>query len=726
MRKLKSKSRRLLKALPIMLACMGLIGSTAAAESVKPSETINNRVTVDEESYSINGESTAHEGELDAVYGGGDEETAGDVSYNQTTINGGRIGSAIGGASTTGDVTNNSITITDGEIENVTGGIGLVNQSLGNSTGNVTGNRIVIRGGTISFVSGGEIAYTYTVEDGNALTNLTLMLGKGDVSDNTIEIRGGTITGGVTGGAAMSGTSHENRIMISGGSLEGQIIGGRSQAGAVQNNTIEISGGEINGSLIGGLSNTGAVNDNVIVISGMPDLTDAYLIGAVTSASADGNTLTIRTTGLTAKNISDFDNLNFELDENVRAGATVITLTDESGTDLGDTKISMNANGRSRLTTNDQLNLIVNQNGIRALDSSSDVDEGSGSSGGLNYDDVMYRGTEKYELGMNLSEDGTALVATVGEYIPEYVPILPMEPPAVEIRPEKDGEFADTQVEDVEHVQEQHGYEIFMNTGGGHLKTKTGNGSYIKSNMGSIDLGIARHFQRNSSILSFAPVFEYGFGDYDAYLPRGEHGYGHQKYMAGGAIIRSFNNSGFYYEGSLRGGQSKTTYSTNDFERKGQKTYVHYKADAPILLGHLRVGNQWRLGRDNLLDVYGYYAYARQGSASTTLNLGDRYNFSSTDSGRFRTGYRLTSRLSPISQLYTGLAFQYDLNSDATSKVNGHEKLTLGKDGASGMLEVGWLIRPLRENPWAIDIHATGWIGLQEGVTAMAKLKKVF
>ena len=74
------------------------------------------------------------------------------------------------------------------------------------------------------------------------------------------------------------------------------------------------------------------------------------------------------------------------------------------------------------------------------------------------------------------------------------------------------------------------------------------------------------------------------------------------------------------------------------------------------------------------------------------------------------------------------------MNSDSTSKVEKVEanrladgdNLTFGKDGASGMIEIGWLMRPLKDNPWTLDIHATGWIGMQQGVTAMAKVKKAF
>ena len=234
-------------------------------------------------------------------------------------------------------------------------------------------------------------------------------------------------------------------------------------------------------------------------------------------------------------------------------------------------------------------------------------------------------------------------------------------------------------------------------------------------------------------VFTFAPTFTYSYGNYNTYLPSGARGGGNQQYGAGGVIIRNFNNSGFYYECSARAGRSHSKYVTDEFPLTSHP-HMSYTTNATVLLGHLRVGNQWRLGKNNILDVYGYYAYAHTGSSDTELSIGNHCSFDSTDTSRLRTGYRLTSRLNAMSRLYTGLAFQYDTNSDAIAKVEGHSSNNLsadqyptyGKDGASGMLEIGWLYRPIKENPWTIDLHATGYVGMQEGVTAMAKVKKSF
>ncbi len=719
-----------------MIACAGLIGyqPLTMAEDVRPeSDTVNNSVTVDDETYNVNDDVSTHDGALDNVYGGGSEGSTSDVAYNQVSITGGVVENVIGGVSSAGNVENNTVVIDGGEITNAVGGLTVVNGTVNESAGDVTGNRIIIHGGTIKFVSGGEIGYVYPLDDG-----LIDALGRGTVADNVVEISGGKIDGNVIGGAALKGSALNNSIEITGGAFNGSIIGGLvedpSEESQVTGNSITIRLDEDN--------NPNAAFDEI----------DAYLIGGMVgdgeggySYRAAGNTLNIGAIGVKAKNIYGFENINFDLPSSATKDVTVLTLT-EGATDLAGTHLSINTHGDAQLDTNDQFKLIVNDNGLNFADGETarsyalDGDNTLvGSIDDMTYSRVMNRGSVGYELDLVPSEDGTTFLATVGEVIPQAGVI---DPPVPQPKDYKD--FFSSMAEDFEHVHDQRGFEIFFNTGGGRLKTKTGGGNYMTTTMGSYDLGIARHFKGDSHVLSFAPVFEYGHSKYDVtfqsrYLGRAR-GEGHQQYAAGGVVVRNFNAGGFYYEGSLRAGRTNTTYATHDFvnvEVHNADVYYHrkymkYHAESPVVMGHVRVGNQFRLGRNHVLDLYGIYSYTRLGSSNADLNLGNHYHFSSTDSGRLKVGYRLTSRLNPISQLYTGLAYQYDTTSDSTSEERGiensdaRELRTKGKDGSSGMIELGWLMRPLNDSPWTIDLNATGWFGMQKGVSAMAKLKKAF
>ena len=717
MRKIKNKKRRLIGKL--MIACALLTGcSAAAAADVKPETASNNRVEINDGEYSINGETTEYEEDIDRVYGGGDEDGIDTAYGNSVEIDGGTIEGVIGGVSESGSAVNNRVEINGGTVENAIGGVTSFSLDEQNTVGDVLNNEVIVNGGEVGYVSGGEIGLSYSDSDMNVSDEYFQQTPV--VGSNRVRIGAdGKITGGVIGGAAYNGRVVNNSIEIESGLVEGEVI-----AGLIRNPSGEYR-----------------LSGNSISINGSPDLSGAYLIGgmlggeiAVSSDRVFDNTLNINTSEITAKNIAGFQNVNFNLPSSVSAGSKVLTLTD-GVTDLSGMHLTVNAHADSDLDAHQQFSLIVNKNGFNGvgngLATSAALDGDDVSLGNMTYTGIMTKGASfDYDLALDLSDDGSSFDAFVGaQRVNENVmpPVLSPVQNLINLPTEAEQDaLEDTQARDVETIHEQRGFEVFGNVGGGHLKTKTGNGSYVKSNMGTYDLGFARHFKHDSSILTFAPVFEYGHGSYDSRLASGVNGSGNQTYIAGGVIARSFNNSGFYYEGSIRAGKNKTDYASNNFTRGGQETRVSYNVDAPIVTGHVRVGNQFRMGKNHLLDVYGFYIYSRQNASHTELNLGDHYRFSSVNSGRFRTGYRLTSRLSSISQLYTGLAFQYDNNSDSSATCEGIKTVSVGQSGSSGMLELGWLLRPIRNNPWTLDIQTTGWIGIQEGFTAMAKVKKAF
>lgn len=255
---------------------------------------------------------------------------------------------------------------------------------------------------------------------------------------------------------------------------------------------------------------------------------------------------------------------------------------------------------------------------------------------------------------------------------------------------------------------------VFIGAGGGSFRNKTGNGSFIDSTFKGFDVGFGRSLEYASGSLVFAPIFEYATGDYDSYLDDGMHGRGNTKYIAGGFIGRKTFKSGLYIEASARGGKTERDFSSDTMTSNGNPIFVHYdKKSAPIFAGHLRIGKQLRMNKNNLLDMYGIYFHAHQGSMDLNLSTGEDYHFNGATSARTRLGYRLTTRTSKISRIYSGLAFQY-------------EHASSGNHGASGMLELGWLIKPNKTNSWMLDLNATGFVGHQKGVSATLKLQKEF
>mgnify|MGYP007069842998 CR=1 FL=1 len=491
----------------------------SAAESVQPENASENSVTVNETNYDVNGTTTASEGDYDIVYGGGSERNTGDANSNTVTINGGNFNGVFGGMSTRGSVFGNRIVVNGGTISGgVAGGVVFIPYSGTGVLGNVYGNLVVINGGTIGFVSGGEIAYANP--SGESTPDFT-QYSSGSVYDNTTEVHGGKITDGISGGSALTGSAFGNKIIITGGTISGSIIGGEVR---YQTANSKVTG-------------------NTIYILGSPDLSGATLIGGLLSGgslgnsySSDGNTLNIYTSGLTVQNIYGFGGINFFVPGYaINSSTPILTLTGGT-TSLNLDTVGIQFAGDSTLNTGDTVNLISNTNGLDTGDTTS-------------ADITVTRGvTSIYD--MNLANSGSGLMGSVGNRrgdtvnvpsipVPNIAPVVSINPVLAPhdinfgIEVDDNGNFLspeEAHAQAVENVREQHGYEVFMNTGFGHMKTKTGGGTYIKSDNTTIDLGMARTLMNDNSRTYIAPVVEYNHGTYEGHLRDGIDGDGNTKY----------------------------------------------------------------------------------------------------------------------------------------------------------------------------------------------------
>ena len=562
--------------------------------------------------------------------------------------------------------------------------------------------------------------YSGTVSANNA--------GSANVAYNILRFNGGRVYLTINGGN-YSGSIRGNEFTFNGGVFSLNMYDTNNYSGDITGNTFSINGGTFSNAY----NSMPLVNatGNIFNISGTPNISNAYIYGGLfgDAGSASNNTLNYSSIGLSAKNIYDFSNLNFYLPSYTSANNTALTLTDGS-TDISNSAITAVVYGGTTLTTGDTVNLISNSNGL--------------NTSGVSFDSRFAEGvTVTYDS--NISSTDNSLVLTIGE------PIIEEQTRALSqgvlnatgviargteriidwLPPE---EFSDTASEENSDEQASsiaaainNSFGMFTNMDGSKLKTKTGNGSYIDSNGGGIDMGLARALETQAGdTFIFAPIFDYGKSDYDNYLSNGTHGSGSSKYIAGGIIGRKMLKNGFYYEGSFRGGKAETVFSSDDFMMGTHRVNVGYEASAPVFAGHVRLGKLFRMGKNNLMHVYGIYSHSHINDMDTTLSTGEHYNFDAVDSGKFRLGYRLTTRTSKISRLYTGIAYQYEFNGSTHGNYRTYSTPEAEIKGSSGMLELGWQIKPTKKVHWMVDINVTGWAGVQQGITATAKLKKSF
>lgn len=518
-----------------------------------------------------------------------------------------------------------------------------------------------------------------------------------------------------------------NQIILNGLNLSFGLEGSNPPTynGTIDGNLFKINGGKFS-NYYSTQPDITATN-NTVEIAGNADVSNAYLYGGLLGDvdNASGNILKVNGVGYSAKNIYDFDTLNFNLPATTKNGDVALTLT-KGSTNFSNRAINAVIAGGTNLTTGDKITLLSNGHGLNLSGTSMNNRFAEGVT--LTYDTELNTSNNDVTLTLGPArvEEQTrafnqgALVSSgeISRGTERLVDTLPIED--FEPGSEESGETS-------KMIMLSQSFGFFSNAGGGKIKTKTGNGSYVESRSNGFNAGFARILpDPDHASLIVAPVFDYGKSSYDSYLADGTHGHGDTKYFLGGLFIRKVNKNGFYWEGSFRGGKSDVTFSSKDFMMGNQPVNVGYNDSTPAFAGHIRLGMLKRLDKNNLMHIYGSYSHSHVNGMSSTISTGEHYKFDSVDNGTFMLGYRLTTRTSKISRIYTGLAFQYQFNGSSSVNYRGYSTPKAEMKGATGILELGWQIRPNKSNPWSLDINLTGRFGLQKGFAASAGLKKSF
>ena len=689
---------------------------------------------------------------LEVVYGA--YSAGGTVTENTVNITGGTVKQVMGAYSAGGTVTENTANITGGKVTgDVVGGMGET----------VTENTVNLSGGTVQTIYGGIAGY-------------------GEAKVNYVTITGGTVTGDVVGGqswsysAGVALSAEGNTVKISGGTIgtsESQsIIGGEVKfyPGTANNNTVEISGGTINSTIWGGKSEKGNAEGNTVTISGSPtfaassgihgaaaggdainntvnilanNIAIGYLIGGepMGSGTSSGNTLNIAAKGVTTGSVNAFQNINFYLPSDIANNDTMLTVNGGTATDVKDVTFGVAALSGVKLEKGNTVNLITNPSGLTTDDTLKTTDSATLAKASFLSANSLTT-DNKYELSISKKGEDT-IIATVDNVTEQSADaggdtsaVEEIKKSPVETRMgvvtmvnagadllagqgmanAADAAAAERSADGGVTAARAGGFAPFAAVGLGNLRAKSG--SHVDTKSIGLSLGFAREIENKSGKLLVGPVVEYGHGKYDSYQDNGITADGKSSYWGIGVIAKQTNHNGFYYEGSLRAGRTKSDYGS-DSARPGN--HVSYDSSATYWAAHLGAGKLFDIGHDNTLDVYGKYFYSHTGSDSTTIHIGaasEGVDFSAVNSHRLRIGTRLTHALNAKNKIYGGLAWQYEFNGDARAvySVSG-EAPSPSVKGSSGMLELGWQVKP-GKSPMTIDLGVTGWVGKQRGITA--------
>lgn len=636
-----------------------------------------------------------------AVYGG--ESQNGAASGNTVNISGGTVKAVFGGNSNSSTATNNTVTISGGAVsQDVQGGY--------TNTGAATGNTVTISGsGTVGRDVYGGFAFN------------------GTTGGNTVNISGGQVVGTVYGGAGTTATG--NTVNISGGQVAGTVYGGGG--GNVTGNTVNISGGTFGNTIFAGGGTT--VTGNTVNISGSPDLTNATILGHndmnVAVWSTAGNILNVKSSGMRAKDVANFQYYNFYLPAAVTPGSTMLAVTNAA--DLTGTTIGVGLVGAPTvLRQGDQVTLINAPAGLTA----------PGINGTIAVKPVSIARADVFTLttdANNLYATATSLQAGGGSNPPgggSNPPGGDPNPPSGGLNPQAkallEGRMAAianiSQGADLLAAQGMASARSTLVTGnapagffamsGSHNQYQTG--SHIDVNGFSLIAGVGKKNATASGTMLNGLFLEYGRGNYSTYnsfvnLPSARGG-GDTRYFGGGYLARSQDGSGQYLEGSVRAGRASTNFHSGDLSAAiGQN--VAYDISSPYYGLHLAFGKEKEVGQNRTLDTYVKGIWTHQNASSATVT-GDPISFDAVNSNRWQLGMKLTHKVNEQTTVRSGLAYSYEFDGKARGTAYGMSIDAPSLKGSTGIVEVGVTLGSKNNKNHFFDLSLQGFAGKVKGI----------
>lgn len=611
----------------------------------------------------------------------------------------------------------------------------------------------------------------YVYNDAKPDTNIP-PTGDGDISgkNNTIN---GTVTQSVYGGFTTNGNATGNKVVINGSAKIGVpsenwgVFGG-SASGAANGNYVTINGGTINNDIWGGMGAT--ADGNTVTVTGGAVLTKgihgaaamtgdatnntvniltpinlAYLFGGLNEnegANSSGNTLNIAVVGVKVGNggVAKFQNMNFFFPKDTQAKDIMLTVENDYGGDLDLRGVTFGAAAQAgfSLAKDETVTLIKYEAGgeFKTDDTLKVADKATVLAEAEKINKIVPKSIvadEDYEFA--ITKEDKQIVATVTNVSEkkDSPELDDRKKSAVETRAatvtllNAGADILASQgfsqaanavaLEAAEKAQNNttgappvSTFTPFAAFGGSSMRAESG--SHVDTKGFGLNIGFAREISNSQGKLLFGPVVEYGGGRYDSYN-NDIHGDGVSHYWGLGLMARQVNHDGFYYEGSLRGGRV-----TSDYTERSTGLNSTYDSSSNYWAAHLGFGKFFAAGKSNTVDAYLKYFYSHQSGDDVTItsvNPDDpvQASFDSVNSNRIRIGARLTHKVNEMNSFYGGLAYQYEFGGEARAHFNGEGAPSPSVKGSSGMLELGWQVKP--GGPLTLDLGVTGWAGKQRG-----------
>ena len=569
---------------------------------------------------------------------------------------------AWGGRSLIGNtVQRNKLTVTGGTLESAYGGL--------NAKGNVTGSTLVLAGGTVKNAYGGFAE------------------GAGNATANIVDVRKDT-QAAICGGHAAQGEASDNILRLGAVTVGADVCGGVGKK--TEGNIINLHGTKIHGTVTGGT--------------------------APVASGGKANLLAVRSAGTEIHDFTGVQNLKFYLPEGATSSMATMLKLGIKDKDIRGLHVDVDFSGAAkRLQQNETFSLMKLAKGGTLTTDEKIAGEITGTQGvSLDY---------KFSVRRKNADE---IIAAVEETSlkNETKSLVETRTTATDILSGGMSLLADAGIASAvtaAAANAQTGaYTSWAAQGCSSMRVHSG--SYVDTHGYTLNVGFARKQTTKDGVLTFGPFVEYGRASYDSYLEdaAATHGDGKVSYIGAGLLARQDWKSGFYLEGSVRGGRLKS-----DYAGIVAKKATSYDISNPYYAIHLGIGKERMLRARDSLETYLKYFYSHQSGASAKLSTGEDYDFDAVNSHRLRLGARYAHDMGENGRFYAGLAWEYEFEGEARAAYQGMTTPSPSLKGTSTMLELGYRFAP-KNSRISCDINVSGWQGKREGFAGSVGLHWAF
>ncbi|WP_300707836.1 autotransporter outer membrane beta-barrel domain-containing protein [uncultured Desulfovibrio sp.] len=542
----------------------------------------------------------------------------------------------------------------------------------------------------------------------------------------------GSVYGGYTD--AKDVNADTNTVIMTGGTVAGDVIGGyAANGGDVRNSTVIISGGTVRGNVFGGKIDSTKLDKITVILSGSPDLSRCEIHGHYSDngANVSDTFLIVRTSGLTAKQLSGFSQLIFQLPATFRVDQPALTLTD-SWTALFGVEFSLAMRGMSgagrALGVGDKVVILYNGNGLITASLTITTP---------NLANVQRGVSVTHDLV--IQTDATSIYAQVtsARFNPQtkalsegHVSGTTLALQGADLAAGKGMEAAGRAVR-ASLAGGGKGVAAFGALSGGWSRYNTG--SHIDVSGFSLLTGLAWGADSVLGQFTTGLFFEYGSaasGTYNSFSNAASvSGDGSSWYMGAGLLARmDFTDCGpgnFYAEASGRAGALNNSYRNDDL-RDGDGRRAEFNTSTPYISLHAGLGYIWNLTDALSLDLSAKYFWTWQDSTDPDLSTGETLHFDAVNSHRLRLGGRLTYAVNEHVSPYVGAAWEHEFDGTARATTLGYTLDAPSLKGDTGIGELGLSWTPSATTPLTVDLSVQGYTGIRQGYTGSLMAKWEF